>query len=253
MPGGGQISGAGGNSLSPVQAVAISGATVLVPGLAYQASVMADYAATLPPAAANAGRVVSISLTNASDHLLTLTGNGAELIDGQNTRIMWAGESATLLCDGIGWTKTAGKSIPFSSRMRISSAQLNLAGSFAENIILLSTVDWNYGGIANSGANRFTTKRASRYIFTGFIQVDGTSFGASLGRLLVSYKLGAAAASLMDEECNILTGQYASPDFSRTISIGAGVDVALTVQVDIAAATTDISSAVAELTELISW
>jgi hypothetical protein len=69
----------------------------------------ANYTVTLPTAAGNAGKLLAFRMDAGLTKLVTIQGNGAELIDGSNTRIMWANETATLYCDGVGWSKIAGR------------------------------------------------------------------------------------------------------------------------------------------------
>jgi hypothetical protein len=73
-----------------------------------------DYAVTLPTASGNAGRITSLRMSAALTKFVTITAAGSDLIDGTSTRIMWAQESAVLLCDGANWTKIAGKPRPMS-------------------------------------------------------------------------------------------------------------------------------------------
>jgi hypothetical protein len=65
---------------------------------------------TLPAAAA--GKMVGIRVAAASTALLTVAAPALSNIDGAATRVMWAGETAELLSDGVGWFKVAGKTIP---------------------------------------------------------------------------------------------------------------------------------------------
>jgi hypothetical protein len=72
----------------------------------------ADYTVTLPAVSGNAGKLLSIEISAACTKLITVDGNSSETIDGAATRVMWASETAVLLCNGTTWTKIAGKSIP---------------------------------------------------------------------------------------------------------------------------------------------
>lgn len=104
--------------------VAVSAASTAVMGcwnVCTAASV--NYTLTLPPAASYVGQYVGIRIKPNSTYLVTVTGNGAELIDGQNTRVMWAGEVAELYSDGTTWTKVGGKTIPMISGLRMNAAQ----------------------------------------------------------------------------------------------------------------------------------
>ena len=82
----------------------------------------ADYTVTLPAVSGNAGKLLSVEMSGALTKLVTLDGNASETIDGATTRVMWARETAVLLCDGTQWTKVGGKSIPMVGEMSLISA-----------------------------------------------------------------------------------------------------------------------------------
>jgi len=107
--------------LSPLASaeIQIAAAASLTIGRAHVCSgTAADYTVTLPAAAGNAGRYVSVRMAPSLTRWVTLQGAGAELIDGLNARNMWAHESATLLCDGAAWTKVAGRSVAIRTTMQ---------------------------------------------------------------------------------------------------------------------------------------
>ena len=65
-------------------------------------------AVTLPPAADCGGQFVTIVKNSAAAAAITITGNGAELIDGSNTLATAAArDRITLVSDGTGWTRVA--------------------------------------------------------------------------------------------------------------------------------------------------
>ena len=82
----------------------------------------ADYTVTLPAVSGNAGKLLSVEMSGTLTKLVTLDGNASETIDGATTRVMWAWETAVLLCDGTQWTKVGGKSIPMSGEISLISA-----------------------------------------------------------------------------------------------------------------------------------
>lgn len=125
-------SGATGGSdmLSPLllPELAVNGATTLTTGRMHVCSgTTADYTVNLPAAASNAGKLVAVRMSQSLTRWVTVAGNASELIDGRNTRKMWAGESATLLCDGTGWIKVGGRTRPLRAVMVRATAD----GSFA--------------------------------------------------------------------------------------------------------------------------
>jgi hypothetical protein len=113
-------SGSGGDLLSVLTSaeVSVTGTTTLT-SLAFDkmhvcSGTSADYTVTLPAASGNAGKLIGVRMAAGLTKLVTLDGNGAETIDGLTTRVLWAQESAILLCDGAGWIKVAGRSIPMT-------------------------------------------------------------------------------------------------------------------------------------------
>lgn len=114
----------------------------------------ANYALTLPSAASCAGQTIGIRIDGSSTYLVTVTANGAELIDGSNTRVMWAGENAELYSDGVGWTKIGGRSIPMSSSLTVTSNQTFAATT---NTLLNFT-----SSVFNNAPAAFQTAASSR-------------------------------------------------------------------------------------------
>ena len=92
----------------------------------------ANYAVTLPPAASCSGKTIAVSIATGTTKLVTITGNGTELINGSNTRIMWAGESATLYCDGTTWSKIAGQSLPMVAGQYQTTSQSIATGTLTK-------------------------------------------------------------------------------------------------------------------------
>lgn len=98
--------------------ISVTGATTATIGKMHVCSgTTANYTLTLPAASGNAGKILGVRMSPALTKLVTLDGNASEAIDGATTRIMWAEESAILLCDGSNWFKIAGKSVPMRARL----------------------------------------------------------------------------------------------------------------------------------------
>lgn len=83
-----------------------------------------DYTIDLPAASGNAGRIIGFRMSSALTKLVTLDASGGELIDGITTRIMWASEVAILMCDGVGWIKVGGKSIPMQCTLDLGATSI---------------------------------------------------------------------------------------------------------------------------------
>lgn len=87
----------------------------------------ADKTLTLPAVVNNGGKLISIQIDSSTNKLITIDGNSTELIDGLQTRIMWAGETCTLLCNGTSWNKIAGKSIPMIAGIHMGANMSSLS------------------------------------------------------------------------------------------------------------------------------
>jgi hypothetical protein len=89
-----------------------------------------DYIVDLPAVAISAGKLIGFRMSSALTKLVTLDAASTELIDGLQTRIMWANEVAILFCDGVSWTKIAGKTIPMSAIVKeLGTQQFNAAAN----------------------------------------------------------------------------------------------------------------------------
>jgi hypothetical protein len=144
--------------------VSITGATTLTStafGLIHVCSgTSADYQVDLPSASGNAGRIITIRMSNALTRFVTIAGAGGALIDGQATRLMWAQESAILMCDGTNWTKIGGKSRPmvFSGE---NGAGITVAN--ATNVpISIATILQNNTGLMNDTVSSIVVCRIRR-------------------------------------------------------------------------------------------
>lgn len=146
--------------------IAITGATTATVGRAHLCSgTTADYAVTLPAASGNAGRLISFRMSPALTKIVTIDADGAELIDAQATRAMHDGESAILLCDGAGWFKIAGKTIPLTAQVNRAAAQSIDNATVTK--ILFDETTFDTAGVADITTNdRIDVKRAGRYLVT---------------------------------------------------------------------------------------
>ena len=161
--------------------VAISGTTTLTStafGKNHIITGGADYTVTLPAASGNSGKIIGFRVTGSA--LFTIKASGSELIDGENERVMWKDESAVLLCDGSGWTKVAGKSIPFVINGEKTSSQS--AGGNVNTKLIYETVTEPKSGIFNSST--FTVPRRSNWNMTVNLVADS---GGSAHRVLAAY------------------------------------------------------------------
>ncbi len=229
--------------LAPLHAAAIAvsaNATATISRVHYLSG--AGCTLTLPGVSGNTGKLLGIHVSPAATGLFTIDG-AADTIDGQTTRIMWAGESAILLCDGAGWFKIAGKSIPM-----IGKAQNNkslgaydaIAHATLTVVPLDATVTDNTGLMVDLANDRLTCKRSGNYISAGFVQFCGTNaFGgvtAAGTRFLASFAgaqpevssvSGSVPAVGAATECELTAGSHyqlsAYQDTGVGQFIGSGV------------------------------
>jgi hypothetical protein len=128
----------------------------------------ADYTITLPAASGNAGKIIGFRVLGASSasKLYTLDGNASETIDGATTRILWAEESALLLCDGSNWFKVAGKTRPMACQVIRNTNQASVSNITVTLIDLNNTDTDNTGAMADLANDRVNVKRAGTYLVT---------------------------------------------------------------------------------------
>lgn len=127
----------------------------------------ADYTVTLPAVSGNAGKLLSIEMSGALTKLVTVDGNGSETIDGATTRVMWARETAVLLCDGTQWTKIGGKSVPMSARMSITTTNSVSIANQATVKVLLDKNALDSAGMVSTANNRINIRRPGIYSTSG--------------------------------------------------------------------------------------
>ena len=151
--------------------VPLAAATVLTAsafGKMHLCSGSANYTVTLPPSSSNSGKVIGVRIDPPATALITIKGNAAENIDGQNTRVLWAQESCLLLCTGTGWTKIAGRTRPMMCGMRIASATpatAQLIPNALTQKVLLNQTDFDDGWLADpsAGNNKINVRRGGKY------------------------------------------------------------------------------------------
>lgn len=175
------VSGTGGGEIDWANPISVTGAVTATISKHHVCSgTTADYTVTLPAVAGNAGKLISFEMAGGLTKLVTLDGNASETIDGALTRVMWARETAVLLCDGTTWAKVGGKSIPMTSAMSMSAAQL--FGAATATKLLLNT---NYTAFTTQTAmqdaanNKMVCKRSGMYVLSAFIGMNNTNASAT--------------------------------------------------------------------------
>jgi hypothetical protein len=137
----------------------------------------ADYTVTLPAVSGNTGRFLGIRMAPGLTRLVTVDGNGTELIDGSQTRVMWANETAILFCDGAAWTKVMGKSIPMTCVLSQNTGG-TLSDTIGASVVVVPmnlTVTDNTGLMANLASDRVTILRDASYLVVGITNYSKTS------------------------------------------------------------------------------
>jgi hypothetical protein len=201
--------------------ISVTGATTATIGRYHVCSgTSADYTVTLPAASGNAGRTITIRMASGLTKLVTIDGNSTELIDGLQTRVMWAGESATLLCDGTGWSKIAGKSIPIVQRA-VNSAS---SGSVQEilgttmTVVDLVTATNDPLGKVDVANNRIYSPRQSLYAIKGSV-----NYNDALVASRVLSRVFKNGDEIFGAEVAVSSGSsYASTTCADTVALAAG-------------------------------
>lgn len=131
----------------------------------------AAYTVGLPDVDGNAGKFIGFRMSSALTNLVTLQGNNSQNIDGQNTRVMWANETAILYCDGVAWAKVFGKSIPMYAAMKKTAAQ-----SISNNSNTIVTMDTslfdNTALMANTSTGKISIQRSGAYACQAVVNID---------------------------------------------------------------------------------
>jgi len=174
-------SGSASDMLSTLTAseIGVTGATTATISRMHVCSgTSADYTVTLPAVSGNTGKLIGFRMATALTKSVTLDGNGSETIDGATTRLMRAGDSANLLCDGSAWFKVAGNTIPLACRIYRTSSQ----GSFTNVTVIKVQLN---GGAGNSAmldtANyRVLILRTAMYQLTTAVLMDGSTYSGNV-------------------------------------------------------------------------
>lgn len=130
----------------------------------------ANYTVTLPAVSGNADKFIGFRMAPGLTKFVTIDGDGTETIDGALSRVMWANETCELFCDGVTWTKVAGKSIPFFVEVSRGSTLSTASSAFTK--ITLPTVGSDVAGIWDSGNDWIVIPRAGRYAFDAKYRLD---------------------------------------------------------------------------------
>ena len=209
--------GSAGDIVAPLSSpeISVTGATTATISRFHVASgTTADYALTLPAASGNAGKLIGIRISSGCTRWITVTGNGAEMIDGSNTRRMWAQESAILMCDGTGWTKIGGKSRALAAIVKRTTGVLSVVPAGWYPIPVNSVVSDNTSALAtpqfDSVNGRVRVLRSSNYTVSGFAGWTGVTTGKLQAVAVVRWNSGSGTPNNPADEPNSWAGVAAS-------------------------------------------
>lgn len=132
----------------------------------------ADYIVSLPYADGNAGKILGVRIANSCTKLVALSPHTPSLIDGAAMRVMWAGESAVLLCDGTNWIKIAGKTIPMMCKLVQTGVQSIPNAATTKTALNEYTI--NIGAMANVANYQVMTRRGGNYQVIGTATFDNS-------------------------------------------------------------------------------
>lgn len=152
----------------------------------------ADYAVNLPDSGMTAGDLIAFQMgtTSTLTKRVTLDATSGNLIDGVQTRVMWAYEVAILKWDGTNWCKVGGKSVAMSAAISRSGAQTIVTTTFVK--IQLNTQDYNNGMTTDVATNyRITVPRPGLYTCRAYSNWDLASVTEAT---ILVYKNGSYTA-----------------------------------------------------------
>lgn len=217
-------SGTTGAPLDPAVEVAITGATTLDSGAFGKwhvcSGTTADYTIGLPAVAGNAGKFIGIRMAPGLTKFVTIDGSGAETIDGATTRIMWAQESAILLCDGVMWTKVAGRTRPMVASFRLNADQ-SIANAAAVKILLNAADLDNTGTMVDLANSRVTIRRPGDY------DVDGQVYHASFTATRKIASVNKNGVQLLSTEVTSSSAAYGVPMATKKVALAASDQIEL--------------------------
>jgi len=144
-----------------------------------------DYTVTLPTAADNTHRIISVKKLDSGTGKCTVDGKGAETINGVATEVLWGQyDGITLQCDGSAWHTISDTRVP-NSEVRVDSG--NGHGSTGTMIRRFSNTTFSNGGAityADSSTNggSFTINEHGIYAisYTDRYESGSAFFGISV-------------------------------------------------------------------------
>lgn len=157
----------------------------------------ADYTLNLPTTGITSGDLFSFEMSAALTELVTLDALAGQLIDGQQTRIMWSGEKAVLKWDGSNWQKISGVSIPASIRIEMRSDMNGLSSGVWHKMLMDTAVIIGPFILSGNGAKLL---RPMSIVIRGQVRaIRWTGVHDYIGASVWPVSLGSTAAAVFDE------------------------------------------------------
>lgn len=181
----------------------------------------ADKTLTLPAVSGNAGKLISIEIAADTTKLITIDGNSSETIDGATTRIMWAKETATLLCNGTSWTKIAGKTIPMVCTLYLNDTAQLFNADTNTKISLNAAMSGGCSLMANTGNSRIDIVRPGLYNVKTCVTFNNNNATAGVSRALGAINGTVAANGLWIASYRVASYQ-STPFNEMPMSLSAG-------------------------------
>lgn len=189
-------------------------------GKSHVCSGAANYSVTLPSPVNQAGSLIQVRMSPTLTGLVTILPHAAETIDGAASRIMWAGESAILLCDGTNWAKVAGKSRAMVGALTQAVSQ-NVPTAVVTGITVDTVGTDNTGKMCSVGGHSVTIQRPGIYTCLGecYYAPVGGGLATACPRALVLIQKNAA--TILQAELSSVIGGYPCPLVLGDVSLAA--------------------------------
>jgi uncharacterized protein YjbI with pentapeptide repeats len=186
-------------------------------GKMHACTVTAPYTLTLPTPVGVSQQQIAVRVRQDATALLTLATAGGN-IEGQATRVMWAGESAILESDGTNWVKIGGKTIPMNCQIFQNTGQTLPDSTFAVVTVDITHLD-NTGLMASPSTNQINVLRPGLYAVTGRMGMSGAPAAAS--RSILNVKSNGSTLLIQDER-SVVTGTNLCCAVSTDVALSAG-------------------------------
>jgi len=142
--------------------------------------------------------------------------SNAAIVDWNRTRVMWANEAVTLLCDGSNWYKLASNNVPMQCNM--ARASFLSAGSGLVNIPMDTTISDPTGIMADPTTNKgIIVARTGTYLLIGT-----ASYSLAANMTNAQAKLIINGTAVRNKADNGLSGGNITPQCVHTAILAAG-------------------------------